>query len=277
MSARKIVVLYHAVCHDGLVAAWVAKNWLEDSYKRDIDDTYSYIPVSYGQDVPEIAWKADLLFILDFSYKREIMEKLAEGRQFRCIDHHKTAEKELSGMYDCTFNMDKSGARLTWEHFYGTHKSSPWLVDYVEDRDLWKWKLDRSQEVNAYIRSFPMTFGALNALNEQSACDCFGPGATVIMRENRLVEQIISGAHGCVLNGVIGLACTSPVLQSEVAGKLADDFDVPYGCCYFRRSDGLWIYSLRSRSDFDVSELASNFGGGGHPQAAGFESDYVRF
>jgi len=269
---RKIVVLYHDKCHDGLVAAWIAKNWLEDSYERDLDDTYSYIPVSYGQHVPDEAWESNLLFILDFSYNRETMVKLAKGRQFRCIDHHKTAEKELAGMYDCTFNMDKSGARLTWEHFYGTAKSSPWLVDYVEDRDLWRWKLDRSREVNAYLKALPMTFEALDSLHEVSACDCFGPGATVIMREDRLIELIMSDAHECDLDGATGLACTSAVLQSEVAGKLAENYDVPYGCCYFRRRDGLWIYSLRSRSDFDVSELASVFGGGGHVKAAGFES-----
>ena len=32
----------------------------------------------------------------------------------------------------------------------------------------------------------------------------------------------------------------------------------------------MWQYSLRSRSDFDVSEIAKKFGGGGHAKAAGF-------
>ena len=38
-------------------------------------------------------------------------------------------------------------------------------------------------------------------------------------------------------------------------------------------SDGRFQYSLRSRGDFDVSELAKKHGGGGHKGAAGFVVD----
>jgi len=33
---------------------------------------------------------------------------------------------------------------------------------------------------------------------------------------------------------------------------------------------GRYQYNLRSRGDFDVSEVAKQFGGGGHAGAAGF-------
>ena len=42
---------------------------------------------------------------------------------------------------------------------------------------------------------------------------------------------------------------------------------------YFRRGDGKWQFSLRSTAPFDCSEIAKRFGGGGHPQAAGFTVD----
>jgi len=45
----------------------------------------------------------------------------------------------------------------------------------------------------------------------------------------------------------------------------------PFSVGWFVRSDGLFQYSLRSRGDFDVSELAKLWGGGGHKAAAGFE------
>ena len=43
---------------------------------------------------------------------------------------------------------------------------------------------------------------------------------------------------------------------------------------YFRRSDGLWQLSFRSKGEFDVSEIAKKFvskgkPGGGHKNASG--------
>lgn len=37
-------------------------------------------------------------------------------------------------------------------------------------------------------------------------------------------------------------------------------------------ADGLIQWSLRSRGDFDVSEVAKQYGGGGHRPAAGFQT-----
>ena len=42
---------------------------------------------------------------------------------------------------------------------------------------------------------------------------------------------------------------------------------------YFKTNSGKYKYSLRSKGDFDVSIIAKAFGGGGHKNAAGFESD----
>jgi nanoRNase/pAp phosphatase (c-di-AMP/oligoRNAs hydrolase) len=39
---------------------------------------------------------------------------------------------------------------------------------------------------------------------------------------------------------------------------------------WFQNAEGKYVYSLRSRHGFDVSELAKKFGGGGHAGAAGF-------
>jgi nanoRNase/pAp phosphatase (c-di-AMP/oligoRNAs hydrolase) len=51
---------------------------------------------------------------------------------------------------------------------------------------------------------------------------------------------------------------------------------------WWQRADGKFQYSLRSRNhlkegddSFDVSELAKLMGGGGHKNAAGFESDHM--
>jgi len=46
-----------------------------------------------------------------------------------------------------------------------------------------------------------------------------------------------------------------------------------FGAAYFVRDDGKKVYSLRSVGDFDVSEVAKKYGGGGHRNAAGFQEN----
>lgn len=46
---------------------------------------------------------------------------------------------------------------LAWE-FWNGREIAPWLVDYTEDRDLWRHKLPDSEEINAALRSYPLDF-----------------------------------------------------------------------------------------------------------------------
>jgi hypothetical protein len=55
---------------------------------------------------------------------------------------------------------------------------------------------------------------------------------------------------------------------SELVGFLCNGETFAMG--WWQRSDGKFSVSLRSRGDFDVSELAKAHGGGGHRNAAGF-------
>jgi uncharacterized protein len=61
-------------------------------------------------------------------------------------------------------------------------------------------------------------------------------------------------------------------LWSEVGEELLRRFpDAPYAAAYYDTKHGVRKWSLRSRGDFDVSEVARQHGGGGHQAAAGFE------
>lgn len=68
------------------------------------------------------------------------------------------------------FDMNKSGGRLAWEHFF-PGKPSPWLVDYTEARDLWTFHLPFSKEVSAAIASYPMDFAVWNHLERAMVND----------------------------------------------------------------------------------------------------------
>lgn len=56
-------------------------------------------------------------------------------------------------------------------------------------------------------------------------------------------------------------------MASDAGHKLAES--APFGACYWDTPEGR-VFSLRSQGEFDVSEIAKQYGGGGHKNAAGF-------
>jgi uncharacterized protein len=263
------LVLYHANCFDGFCAAWIARRVLMD---------VELVPVSYGRML-SVDVTDRLVYILDFSYPRDLLMNMIERARFTTVrDHHKTAQAELAGLAhpkaDILFDMGKSGARLTWEKWYPA-VPAPWLVEYTEDRDLWRWNLPHSREVNTYLRSWPLEFNLWDELNRveigTDAWDEFvAAGATIRRTEQNIVADHIHYAQEYNLDGYGILVVNATVLQSEIAGRLA--VDRPFGACYVDTLDGRRQWSLRSAPDgVDVSLIAKAHGGGGHKHAAGFE------
>lgn len=276
----KTLVLYHANCFDGFCAAWVARSVL----KGEVE----FVPVQYGQDPPKQAFDRDTrLYVLDFSYSRDVMFKLAALRHevMVVLDHHRTAQEALHDLdielasNNCgdalvvTFDMGKSGGRLAWEHFYrASGIPAPWLVDYTEDRDLWRWKLPHSKEINAALRSHPQGFLLWDKFNQMPPDEFVSEGRAILRREQQIVDDHVKHAREIQIEGHKVLCVNATVMFSEIAGELSKDR--PFGACYFDRADGKRQWSLRSRNDgVDVSEVAKLRGGGGHRNAAGFEEN----
>ncbi|MCI0558537.1 MAG: hypothetical protein MN733_08585, partial [Nitrososphaera sp.] len=162
MSAQLKYVLYHGNCPDGFTAAWAAWKSLGDSAK--------YIPVSYGRDLPEIEEDRafpPIVYIVDFSYSRDVLIALNEKAVVRVLDHHKTAEADLAGLSFCTFDMTKSGAMLSWEYFRPGRTPVPRIVQYVQDQDLWRWALPNSKEISAWYMSYEYSFEKWDMLESE--------------------------------------------------------------------------------------------------------------
>lgn len=282
MSEFRPLVIYHAHCRDGFTAAWVVRHFLGDQC--------DFVPAQYGQDPPDCTGRD--VYILDFSYKRPVMRRiLSQARKVVVLDHHKTAQDELRGLTDefclrpdlianppgselpvIRFDMDKSGARLTWEYFCPEVDPTR-LVLYVEDRDLWRYELPCSRAINAAIESYPMTWENWSWLADRihdRAPSLIMEGEAIERYKQTLVDAICKRAREDEIGGHQVLAVQTPVLFSEVAGQLAEGR--PFGAAYFVREDGVSVYSLRSREGgIDVAKLAQRYGGGGHRNAAGFQ------
>ena len=70
----------------------------------------------------------------------------------------------------------------------------------------------------------------------------------------------------------IGLAVNTPMHISEVGHELANQSGT-FGLVWYLDAENKVRCSLRSNGDYDVSATAKAFGGRGHRNAAGFETD----
>lgn len=276
----KPLVLYHGGgCRDGWTSAWLMFHAL-----RSYCDLKA---VNYSDgEVPDVTGRR--VYIVDFSYPRDVLRKMIrDAESLLVIDHHKTAAAELDYMKCCIFDMDHSGAFLTWQYLQqeslihqaafnskwrgcGEHwDSPPQLVRYVEDRDLWKFELPHSRAINEYIRSFPMdveTFDQLAQTDLLTKVEC---GERLVEAISQMVDIHVSHAQPVRIGDHEVPGVNATVYQSEVAGRLAEG--QRFAAVWFDIAGGKRVYSLRSEPNgLDVSEIAKQFGGGGHKHAAGF-------
>lgn len=270
-------VVYHANCPDGFCAAWLFHKVLPKA---------EFVPANYGDPLPEVRNDHDF-YIVDFSYPPEQLLDLAErANRVVVLDHHKTAEAALWGLthprLEVTFDMEKSGGRLAWEWLYNSSNAifgffyrpidkPPKLVQYTEDRDLWRHALPNTHEVNACIRSYPPDFDEWDCLEGSLVGDLAHEGKCILRYRRQRIEEMKAQAVMYRFDdwNVPFVNCAIKDIQSEVAGELAD----PFAVCWYQQSNGRFSYSLRSHGDFDVSIIAKQFGGGGHKNAAGFETE----
>jgi oligoribonuclease NrnB/cAMP/cGMP phosphodiesterase (DHH superfamily) len=258
-----MIVIYHANCADGFTAAWAARHTYGDAAR--------YVPANYGEAPPDVSGYD--VVIVDFSYPREtLLAMSAQARSILVLDHHKTAAADLAGLPFATFDMARSGAGLAWDILRGSVR--PWLVDYVEDRDLWRFALPQSKEINAWISTVPRgDFARWDALDMEGPDQAAIKGAAVLACVEGYVRDMSAQARNVEFAGHTVPIVNAPFpMISELVGHLAET--APFAIGWSMRRDGQFSYSLRSRGadGVDVSEIAKRYGGGGHRNAAGFTS-----
>lgn len=288
------ICIYHNPCSDGFTAAWAV--WLK---WPDIE----FHPGSYNdKTLPDVAGKHVLL--VDFSYKSDVLRQMAaEAASITILDHHVSAQEDLAplladGTVQGEFDMSRSGAMMAWEYCWPAGKGDgvemprppidigdepvPYLVQYVQDRDLWTWALDDSKEVSAYLQLTPMDFKSWSRVAEELE-DCTGyenavriGTALVKKQDSEIAGALKSTRTRITILGYDVPIANVPYIWASEAGNILSRGE-PFAATYFIAADGSRSFSLRSDKDdpnaVDVSKIAVTFGGGGHKNAAGFRAD----
>lgn len=261
---NNIMCIYHKNCSDGFGAALAVKVWANEQEKE-----VEFYPAIYGDSPPNVLGKD--LFIVDFSYSRDVIIQLyRDANSIVVIDHHKTAKEALVDLDFCVFDMSKSGAVLTWEHLF-PEREIPLLLQYIQDRDLWNWNLEKSREISASLQAMDMDFEIWSQyLDDNEIAELVVKGEAILEYQQKKVKELSRSNIPLVDIAGYKVPCVNTThLISEIGNVISKGY--PFAAMYFETGNDR-IYSLRSSDDgIDVSKIAKQFGGGGHFHAAGFK------
>lgn len=311
-NSSNTVVLFHAQCLDGLTAAYMAY--------RELGKKAKYIPVNYNKPVPIEALKAKYVFMVDFCYPLKEMRALAENTHARegymvVLDHHETQKETMrvlkkESLYngsEIIFNQKMSGAGLAFMYFivgnaedeirkqthnkfiqYFDVSNSALPYDYlyklacmVQDRDLWKWKLDESRPFSFWYYQNKQEFKTLEAIVEGrvSLFNATEKGRQVMEYHDSIVAKHVASAKEITLmdnegNMHKGLFCFchDSRLVSDIGNELSKKSKTFGAVVGFSSSSNEFVVGLRSdkrRGNFNCTKIVLAYGGGGHRNASG--------
>jgi len=274
----KTLCIYHANCADGFGAAWVVRQALGA-------ENVEFHAGHYGKPAPDVEGRD--VIIVDFSYPYELLVLLGhQARSILIIDHHKTAAEALAQLptapscfaewapstqrVGTVFDMNRSGAGLTWDYF-NPGQPRPALINHIEDRDLWRFKLEGTREIQANLFSYPYDFEVWDALMNTPTSQLLADGKAIERKHHKDVAELVVGSkRRMVIAGFDVPVANLPYIHSSDAGHLMA-IGEPFAACYQDTSEHRY-FSLRSHDQgLDVGEIAKRYGGGGHRNAAGFK------
>jgi oligoribonuclease NrnB/cAMP/cGMP phosphodiesterase (DHH superfamily) len=255
-------VIYHADCTDGFGAAYSA--W------KQLGNRAEYHACKHGTPPPDV--KGKVVTILDFSFNNATTKQMIEDAEsLIVIDHHKSAMVELHDITNTHFDMSKSGAMLAWEFFH-PGKEPPKFIQYIQDRDLWKWELPYSKEFAAAFDMIPFEFEEFEKFEDDSVFDdAVKRGSYILAYSKTVVKKVCEKASNRKIDGKDVMVVNASHWMSEIGSRLAPDCDFAM-IWYWDHEARETKVSLRAFHDaVDVSEVAKKYGGGGHKKAAGFQ------
>jgi uncharacterized protein len=290
--------IHHHPCADGFTSAWAV-------WKRFPNTKFH--PGVHGKPPPDVTGQD--VVIVDFSYPEATLLKMAEtAASILVLDHHDTARADLANLPPASlawethvqeacdpryideplrsigvqFDMKRSGAMMAWNYFH-PGVPAPNLIQHIQDRDLWKFELDGTREIQSWVFSFPYDFDvwetlALQLASEAGWNEAFTQGEAISRKHLKDIEEIIGGtAREMIIGGhKIQVANMPWTMASDAAGIMAEHAE--FAAVYYDADNGERVFSLRSRGNFHVGNLAKEMGrrfgtnGGGHKGAAGFRA-----
>jgi oligoribonuclease NrnB/cAMP/cGMP phosphodiesterase (DHH superfamily) len=237
------------------------------------------IPLDYAGAIPWDAIRvAERVILVDFSYPLDIMQEIQDQAELIWIDHHQSAIQSLQQLETLPGlrALDKAACSLTWLYFY-PKKPLPQCVQYIGDRDLWRHEFSQTAPFCAGLRlmdTSPQNDTLWVALlqDDLELIQSIMETGEILdkARKMEIRGKVANAGYEVVFQGYRTL-----VINERGSGELGEhirSLGYELGYCYQESmKDGVrkTVVTLFS-NQVDVSIIAQEFGGGGHPGAAGF-------
>jgi len=251
----------------------------------------------------EIKRSAKSLFVLDhhesamIDYEQAQIQGKYGFNKCRCSDSDQektflfTSERKNPSC--AIFSKQKaSGALMTFQHLEKKLKEdnrwlSAWVIDILQyicertsDRDLWKFEYSNSKALYEVLCTFNYDFQKLHEFiitGHQAIMSAVEKAQIRVDMRDEFAKLYAGKAETIKFLGYEIPAINCPAnIASEVGDTLNAMNDIPFALMYILNSEKVFC-SLRSSKNnskaVNVFQLAKNFGGGGHANAAGFITD----
>jgi uncharacterized protein len=323
-SENLLTVLYHQGCPDGVAGACAVFIGLTKETRDRLEklggiyttgeETVEpdpcgpvFLGVQHGYAPPPNLIEGRNVVYVDIAPTSVVLQSVRDkAKRLVILDHHKSARRDLDGItvggnYYLSYSEEKSGAELAWEWAWpairlrnpGTSDGVPGVIQYVADRDLWKFALPNSKEINAAL----WTENRLRGFGWATRMSLL---ATPMSQEVELMElterggyylahakKMIDGLAACASPGEITttdsktykvLVVNTSTLVSELGNTIASqapaDVHFVVMWSYNAKKHEIWASARTNRDDVDLSAITRSIpgliNGGGHAKAAGF-------
>lgn len=261
------IVFYHGSCPDGFGAAYAA--W------KKFGDAATYVPLTRGDDpLPDVTGKD--LYFLDFVYTKDVMDEIAaKANSLIALDHHIGVRDVTESFPGSVFDNDRSGASLAWNYFH-PDVPLPKLLQFVEDDDLFRFRLPDTRAVISYVAIRPYDFASWDALREDLDTADTADALLTKMRAyaeyfELLAEFAAEHAKLVEFEGHrIYFATAHPFKpMKSLVGNLLARKQGPFALVVAAHPKGYGV-SIRGDGTIDVSKIAQKYGGNGHKDSSGF-------
>lgn len=271
------IICYHKNCPDGIGGLWAANHYKE-------------IPIHYPLLAGENPSLEDIedkkILFVDVCPKDDyILFNIEKVKKMTILDHHKSSKEMLDYVIkknipnlEIIFDMDRSGAKIAWDYFF-PNTPCPFFIKYIQDKDLWRWKLLHSREINFAMDSY-LELEKLDSLleDEDLSFENLLEEGKILQRENdKKIQTVAEKAtkeyflcNDKLYNIVKVNNIRNKNLTSDLGNYLCEKHQNVDFAVIKSRGVNYWSYSLRGIKGKcpDLSFIAKQFGGGGHPSSA---------
>ena len=259
-----------------------------------------------AEELYAMAGLAHSVFLLDHheTARQLWAERLQDGSDG--LDCYRDPELPLS----VAFNLGKSGARLAWEYFH-PEAPLPLAIAHIEDQDLWRFGIPGSRAYCRALRLQSFDFETWDVIVRSTTSasseryrSMMGQGEAIEGFCTLEVERLASSglvmavtlkgapidpppaiSHGQPVidegdrscPAISGFAINASALFASDLGHQLAHRSGTFGLIWQLGGDGDVKVSLRADGQMNVAMLAERYGGGGHPNAAGFRMSASRF